>query len=209
MSGCCEAPDFSGQDPRYKRALIAVIFINATMFFVEFIAGSFAGSQALKADALDFLGDSITYGLSLWAISKTLETRAKVSLAKGFSLLGMGLWVLGATTYQVFQEGVPQAQVMGVVGLMALAANLISVVILIRFREGDSNVQSVWICSRNDALGNVAVLIASVAVVYTGSAWPDLVVAAIMASLFLSGAYTIIRAAQNELSIARSTQTAT
>ena len=197
MAGCCHDQElkFEGLSPAYRRALWAVIAINAVMFVVELAAGSIAGSQALKADALDFLGDTLTYGLSLYVIGMPLRVRANVALFKGLSLAAMGLWVLGATVWQVLILGLPDAPVMGIVGFLALIANLASVVILMRYRDGDANVRSVWLCSRNDAIGNVAVMVAAGAVFATGTAWPDLIVAAMMAALFLSSSAQIVRQA--------------
>lgn len=197
--GCSGNPKFDGVDPAYKRILWIVIAINATMFIVEMSAGKLAGSQALQADALDFLGDALTYGLSLAVIGMSLRTRSIAALLKGMSLLLMGLWVFGSTVYQVFILGVPEAQIMGLIGLLALAANLASVFLLMRYKDGDANVRSVWLCSRNDAIGNVAVMVASVAVWFTLSAWPDLIVAAIMAGLFLRSAQLILVQAWQEL----------
>ena len=147
----------------------------------------------MQADALDFLGDALTYGLSLAVIGMSLKTRATAALAKGFSLMAMGIWVFGSTVYQTLILGVPQAELMGMIGFLALAANVTSVLLLMRYKDGDANVRSVWLCSRNDAIGNVAVMIASVAVWFTASAWPDLVVAIIMAGLFLRSAQLILR----------------
>mgnify|MGYP000283045648 CR=1 FL=1 len=196
---CCQTePDFTGASPAYRRALWLVIVINGGMFVVETTAGALSGSQALQADALDFLGDTATYGISLWAIGKPLATRSKVALFKGFSLAAMGLWVLGLTAWHVLVQGVPEAEVMGAVGALALAANLASVFLLLRFRSGDANVRSVWLCSRNDAIGNVAVMAAAGGVWLTASAWPDLAVAAIMAALFLWSSLQIIRQAKRE-----------
>ena len=189
---------FEGMSDDYRRRLVAVIAINATMFIVEMAAGYLARSQALQADALDFLGDSLTYGLSLAAIGMPLATRANVALLKGASLLAMGLWVLGSTAWKVFYTGVPEAEIMGVIGLLALAANVASVLLLIAYKDGDANVRSVWLCSRNDAIGNVAVMIAALGVWGTATGWPDLIVAAIMASLFLSSAWQIITQALEE-----------
>ncbi|KEJ89007.1 cation transporter [Sulfitobacter donghicola] len=197
--GCSGNPKFDGVDPAYKRVLWVVIFINAAMFFVEMSAGKLAGSQALQADALDFLGDALTYGLSLAVIGMSLKVRSTAALVKGLSLLLMGLWVFGSTVYQIFILGVPSAQIMGLIGLLALAANLASVLLLMRYKDGDANVRSVWLCSRNDAIGNVAVMIASVAVLVTASAWPDLIVAIIMAGLFLRSAQLILVQAWQEL----------
>ncbi len=196
--GCSGNPRFDGVDPAYKRVLWIVIFINAAMFFIEMSAGKLAGSQALQADALDFLGDALTYGLSLAVIGMSLKVRSSAALLKGLSLLLMGLWVFGSTIYQIFILGVPSAQIMGLIGLLALAANLASVMLLMRYKDGDANVRSVWLCSRNDAIGNVAVMVASVAVLLTASAWPDLIVAIIMAGLFLRSAQLILVQAWQE-----------
>ncbi len=197
--GCSGNPKFDGVDPAYKQVLWGVIFINAAMFFVEMSAGKLAGSQALQADALDFLGDALTYGLSLAVIGMSLKVRSTAALIKGLSLLFMGLWVFGSTVYQIFILGVPSAKIMGLIGLLALAANLASVLLLMRYKDGDANVRSVWLCSRNDAIGNVAVMIASFAVFLTASAWPDLIVAIIMAGLFLRSAQLILVQAWQEL----------
>jgi Co/Zn/Cd efflux system component len=193
--GCGTNPRFDGLDPRYKTILWIVIAINAVMFVIEMTAGHLAGSQALQADALDFLGDTLTYGLSLAVIGASLKTRASAAMLKGVSLMLMGLWVLGSTVYQILILGVPQAQIMAGIGFVALAANLTSVLLLLRYKDGDSNVRSVWLCSRNDAVGNVAVMGAALAVWVLGSAWPDLIVAAAMALLFLNSAVLILQQA--------------
>lgn len=196
--GCSGNPKFDGVDPTYKRVLWVVIFINAAMFAVEMSAGKLAGSQALQADALDFLGDALTYGLSLAVIGMSLKVRSIAALLKGLSLLAMGLWVFGSTVYQFFVLDTPKAEIMGLIGVLALAANLASVLLLMRYKDGDANVRSVWLCSRNDAIGNVAVMIASFAVFLTASAWPDLIVAMIMAGLFLRSAQLILAQAWQE-----------
>jgi Co/Zn/Cd efflux system component len=198
-SCCSEQPKFDGMSAGFKRALWIVIAINAVMFAVEMAAGALAGSQALKADALDFLGDTITYTLSLYVIGRSVRARASAALFKGLGLALMGLWVFGSTLWQVFVLDQPDAPVMGAVGFLALAANLASVFVLMAYRDGDSNVRSVWVCSRNDAIGNVAVIGAAGLVALTGSAWPDLMVAALMAGLFLWSAAQIIRLALDEL----------
>jgi Co/Zn/Cd efflux system component len=191
---CCgHQPKFSGLSPGFKRALWAVIAINALMFMVEIVAGQLAGSQALKADALDFAADTATYAISLAVVGMSLRTRAMAALGKGVSLSLMGFWVFGSTLWQVFVRGVPEAEIMGVIGFLALAANLASVLLLLRYREGDANVRSVWLCSRNDAIGNVAVMLAALGVFGTGTAWPDLLVAGIMSGLFLSSSFLILR----------------
>jgi len=196
---CCGSNvRFEGLDPRYKRVLWVVITINAAMFIVESAAGHIAGSQALQADALDFLGDTLTYGLSLAVIGRSLRTRSYAAMLKGISLTAMGLWVLGSTAYQVLVLGIPRAEVMGVIGFLALAANLASVTLLMRYKDGDANVRSVWVCSRNDAIGNVAVMVAAAAVWSASSAWPDLAVAAVMAGLFLNSSAQILLQAWRE-----------
>lgn len=196
--GCSGNPRFDGVDPSYKRVLWIVIAINAAMFFIEMAAGQVAGSKALQADALDFLGDALTYGLSLAVIGMSIRVRSSAALLKGISLLAMGLWVFGSTAYQFLVLGVPRAEIMGSIGLLALAANLASVVLLMRYKDGDANVRSVWLCSRNDAIGNVAVMIASAVVWLTASAWPDLIVALLMAALFLRSAQLILVQAWQE-----------
>lgn len=176
-----------------------MIVINAAMFLVEMAAGAFAGSRALQADALDFLGDTFTYGITLAVIGAPLRRRATAAFVKGISLSLMGLWVLGITAYHVFVFDVPRAEVMGVVSFLALAANLASVVMLLQYREGDANVRSVWVCSRNDAIGNIAVIIAAIGVWVTASRWPDLIVAAIMATIFVTSSVQILRRSITEL----------
>ena len=199
MSGCCgHDAKFDSVSDDYKRRLWIVIALNATMFAVEMTAGQVVQSQALKADALDFLGDALTYGISLAVIGASIRARTNAALFKGISLLLMGLWVFGSTVYRVFYVGVPEAEIMGVVGALALATNLASVLLLVSYKDGDANVRSVWLCSRNDAIGNVAVMFAALGVWRTATGWPDLIVAAIMASLFLSSAFQIVRQALAE-----------
>jgi Co/Zn/Cd efflux system component len=197
---CCSGgvPVFDGMDPRYKRALWTVIAINGAMFVTEMAAGQLAGSQALQADALDFLGDTVTYGLSLAVIGASLQTRATAALLKGLSLSIMALWVFGSTIYHTLILGLPSAEVMGVIGFLALAANLGSVFLLRSYKDGDANVRSVWLCSRNDAIGNVVVMAAALGVWGTKTAWPDLIVAALMAGLFLTSSVQILRQAGAE-----------
>ncbi|GBQ14616.1 cation transporter [Swaminathania salitolerans] len=200
QNSCCPkgVPVFDGIDPRYKRVLWTVIAINGGMFMTEMAAGQFAGSQALKADALDFLADTVTYGLSLAVIGASLRTRATAALAKGVSLSLMALWVFGSTVYHTLILGVPQAEIMGAIAVLALTANLASVFLLLPYKDGDANVRSVWLCSRNDAIGNLIVMGAALGVWSTISAWPDLAVAAIMAGIFLSSAVQILRQAWAE-----------
>lgn len=199
-ASCCSGgvPVFDGLNPRYKRILWTVIGINGAMFLTEMIAGQLAGSQALKADALDFLADTVTYGLSLAVIGTSLRLRASAALLKGASLSAMALWVFGSTLYQTLVLGLPKAEVMGLIAVLALAANLASVLLLLPYKDGDANVRSVWLCSRNDAIGNVIVMFAALGVWGTATAWPDLAVAAVMAGIFLTSSVQILRRAWAE-----------
>ena len=197
--GCSGGAVFDGLSAAYRRILWVVIAINAAMFVVEMAAGQLAGSQALKADALDFLGDTLTYAITLFVIGRPLRLRASAAMAKGISLAAMGVWVLATTIYQTFVLGIPDEVVMGAVGIAACIANVTCALLLLRYRNGDANVRSVWLCSRNDAIGNLAVVAAAGGVMIVGSAWPDLVVAALMAGLFLSSSVGIIRQAAGEL----------
>jgi Co/Zn/Cd efflux system component len=201
---CCRhGARFEGLSTDYKRRLWIVIAINVSMFLVEMAAGSLAGSQALQADALDFLGDAATYGISLAVIGTPMQIRARAAVLKAASLTAMALWVLGSTAYHVLILGLPRAEVMGLIGILALAANAASVLFLMRYKDGDANVRSVWLCSRNDAIGNIAVMIAALAVWGTATKWPDLLVAAIMASLFLTSSIQILRQSFREIRTAR------
>ena len=191
-AGHDHAATFDGMNEDYKRRLMLVTGINIAMFFVEMGAGSLAGSQALKADALDFFADGITYALSFWAIGKAANVRTGAAVLKGVSLLAMGLWIAITTLYQFFVQGVPIPEVMGGIGFLALAANLLSVYLLMSYKDGDANIRSVWLCSRNDAIGNVAVMISAGFVALLNNGVPDLIVAGVMAVLFLSSSYQIL-----------------
>jgi Co/Zn/Cd efflux system component len=169
------------------------------MFLAEIMAGLAAGSASLQADALDFLGDAGNYAISLGVAGMALTWRARAALIKGIGLLLLGLWVIGSTVWHAIVGDLPQAQVMGAVGTLALVANAGVALMLYRYRTGDANMRSVWICSRNDVIGNAAVLAAAAGVFGTGAGWPDLIVAAIMATLSVSGGGQIIRHARGEL----------
>lgn len=198
--GCgCASTVFDGASTGYRRVLIVVIAINAAMFITELTSSFIAQSQALQADALDFLGDTLTYGVTLAVIGLPLAWRATAALAKGVSLAVLALVVLGFSLYRFVVQGAPEASVMGAVGLLALLANLIAALLLFRFRNGDANVRSVWLCSRNDAINNLSVIAAAAGVAITGTAWPDLAVAVAMAALFMSSSLQIIRSARREL----------
>jgi Co/Zn/Cd efflux system component len=188
---------FQGLSPDYKARLWTVIALNASMFVVEMGGGVAAGSQALQADALDFLGDTLTYGMSLAVIGLSLRARSTAALIKAATLAIMGLWVFGSALWHLFVPGAPRAEVMGLIAFLA-ATNLTSVLILLRYRDGDANVRSVWLCSRNDAIGNVAVMVAALGVWGTATGWPDIIVATILASLFLNSASKILRQALDE-----------
>ena len=202
-SHCCShqphAQPAHGGDPRYRRVLWFALAINAAMFAVEIGAGLAAASVSLHADALDFVADAATYGISLLVMSRSLRSRAQAALAKGIAMGLFGLWVIGAAIWHAVHATVPQAGTMGVVGVLALAANVATFMILWAYRGGDSNMRSVWLCSRNDAIGNLAVLVAALGVFGTGTGWPDVLVAAIMAVLALQGAATVTRQALSEL----------
>tara|TARA_R110002167_G_scaffold149474_2_gene342765 strand:+ start:76 stop:699 length:624 start_codon:yes stop_codon:yes gene_type:complete len=192
-ANCCSDKKFDGVSERYKRILLVVIALNALMFLVEIAGGIFSQSQALQADALDFLADSLTYAMSLWVIGRSLTLRSNVAIAKGVSLAVMGGWVLFSTIYRAFTEHSPEPFTMGWIAVSALGVNLFSVLLLVAYKDGDANVRSVWLCSRNDAIGNVAVMVAAVTVAYTQSGWPDLIVAFLMSGLFFNSSIQIIR----------------
>ncbi len=183
----------------FRRTVWIVLALNAAMFLVEIVAGRLAGSLALQSDALDFAGDTATYAISLAVVGHSLTWRARAALLKGVVLGGFAVFVLPSALWRAFIIGVPEAATMVVVGVMALAVNVTAALLLLKFRDGDANVRSVWLCSRNDALGNIAVLIAAGVVAVTATRWADLAVAAIMASLFLSTATQIVRQARREL----------
>lgn len=198
-SCCASSTKGTTNDPRWRRALWIALGVNAAMFAIEIAAGLMGGSRALQADALDFLGDAANYAISLGVAGMALAWRAKAALLKGATLALLGLYVLGITVWGIWHGAVPEAHVMGIVGIAALIANGAVALMLYRFRRGDANMRSVWICSRNDAIGNIAVVFAAAGVFGTGTAWPDLIVAGIMAALGISGGVQIVTAARREL----------
>jgi Co/Zn/Cd efflux system component len=203
MAGdCCSGVHSSTKalnDRGWRRALWVALAVNAGMFAVEMVAGAAADSRSLMADALDFFGDAANYAISLAVAGLALAWRARAALFKGATLLALGLWVLVSAGYAVVAGTLPHAGTMGIVGGLALAANVGVALLLYRFRTGDANMRSVWICSRNDAVGNVAVVAAAAGVFGTGTAWPDLIVAAVLAALGISGGVQIIAQARGEL----------
>ena len=194
----CHEPNRE-RDAAYRRVLWIVLAINAAMFAIEIGAGLAAGSASLQADALDFLGDAANYGISLLVVGLALRYRAIAALGKGATMMAFGIWVLAVTVWHLYHGTLPQAFTMGAIGLAALLANLASFGLLWAFRSGDANMRSAWICTRNDVVGNAAVLLAAVGVLGTGTGWPDVTVAAIMAVLALQGAVVVIRQSLGEL----------
>jgi len=198
---CCghhHSADPHRGNPAYRRVLWAVLAINAAMFVVEIGAGLAAGSASLQADALDFLGDTANYAISLFVVGMALRYRAMAALAKGSTMGLFGLWVIGTVIWHAIHGTLPNAFTMGAVGFTALAANAASFGLPWAYRAGDANMRSAWICTRNDVLGNLAVLLAALGVFGTGAGWPDIVVATIMAGLALQGAFVVARQAVGE-----------
>ena len=191
--------DLSHITPAYKRALWTVVVLNVGYGIVEMIGGFLSDSQALRADALDFLGDGLITFLGLVAIGWSLRWRARSALIQGLFLGALGLSVLATTAYRVLARQQPEAEVMGVLGAIALVVNVAAALVLIPHRTGDANARAVWLFSRNDAIGNAAVVVAAGLVAWTGTPWPDLVVAVVIAGLFLHSAWAIVRDARSDL----------
>ena len=191
--------DLAHITPAYRRALWIVVGLNVGYGLVEMVGGFVSGSQALKADALDFLGDGLISFLGLLAIGWSLAWRARSALIQGLFLAALGLGVLATTGYRVLVLNQPEAELMGLFGAVALVVNVASAAVLIPHREGDANVRAVWLFSRNDAIGNLAVVVAAGLVWWTGTAWPDLAVAVVIAGLFLQSAWSIVRDARTDL----------
>ena len=186
-------------DPWWRRALWIALIVNAAMFAVELAAGELADSRSLQADAIDFFADAANYAISLGVAGLALHWRARAALFKGVSLLALGAFVAIATLMAAVDGSAPDAPTIGAVGSAALVANLAVAALLYRWRAGDSNMQSVWICTRNDVIANIAVLFAALGVFGTGTRWPDLAVAGVMALLSLTGGWRITRIAMAEL----------
>lgn len=197
---CAHLPAPSpARDPRYRRALWIALLVNAAMFGVELVGGMHSGSTSLLADALDFFGDAANYGVSLLVLSMAAAWRSRAALLKGLSMGAFGCFVLAQTAWSIAQGIPPEPATMGIVGLLALLANLGVAALLYAYRSGDANMRSVWLCTRNDAIGNAAVMLAAAGVFGTGSGWPDWSVAALMSALALSASYTVVRGALAEL----------
>lgn len=202
-ASCCSSP-VSSIDPRDRKVLWVALILNVTMFAAE-IAGSVrSGSVSLLADAIDFLGDAANYSISLAVLGLAVAWRARASLVKAASMAAFGAFVLARATWMFIHGGTPEPLTMGFVAVLALVVNGGVALMLYRYRMGDSNMRSVWICSRNDALGNIAVAAAALGVLHTDQAWPDLAVATCMALLALSGAWSVGRQAFEELAASAS-----
>ncbi|MCC2974521.1 cation transporter [Massilia sp. IC2-476] len=202
MADCCSGGCSSSKppvDPRYRRILWIALWVNALMFGVELVAGWAAGSVALLADAVDFLGDAANYGISLFVLGLAPIWRSRTALLKGATMGGYGVFVLGTALWHLQLGTVPKAETMGAVGFLALIANCSVGVLLWAYRNGDANMRSVWLCTRNDAISNLAVMLAALGVFGLGSGLPDLLVASIMGLLGLSAAYSVIRHARREM----------
>lgn len=202
-SHCChhETPQIKDVENlgRMRRVLWAALLANAAMFVVEIASSLGSGSLSLFADAIDFGGDALNYGISLAVLGSALAWRARAAVLKALCMLGFGAYVLGSALWAVWSGGVPNATTMGVVAVLGLQTNLGVAWLLYAFRQGDANMRSVWLCSRNDAIGNLAVLLAAAGVFGTGSAWPDLLVASLMATLALHGGWSVLQQARSEL----------
>ncbi len=198
---CCDAQASRDQllDERFRRVLIIALVVNAAMFVVETFASRVGDSMSLQADALDFFSDAANYAISLFVLARSLQARARASMIKGLSMAVFGVWVIASALYRVFEGSSPEPVTMSAIAVLALAANLGVAALLFRHRGGDSNRESVWLCSRNDAIGNVAVVFAAGGVYVTQAHWPDLVVAFVIAGLFLVSALRVVRLAREEL----------
>jgi Co/Zn/Cd efflux system component len=196
---CCSAAEQLLNSPAWRRTLWMALVLNGGMFMAEIGAGVAAGSSSLQADSLDFLADAGNFAISLSVTGMALGWRARAAFVKGSSLFALGLWVAGTTAVHAYYGTLPKAEVMGVVGLIALITNATVALMLYRFSGGDANMRSAWICSRNDSIGNLAVLLAAAGVFGTGRGWPDVIVASIMAALALSGGWQVIRHSLLEL----------
>ena len=203
MACGCSAPEPKSPAPGFRRALWIALWVNLAMFFVEGLASLSSGSVSLMADAIDFFGDSANYILSLTVLSMGMLWRGRAAMVKGITMTVFGL-VVWARAVWVVQAGItPEPLTMGTVGLIALAANVGVAVMLFQFREGDSDMRSVWLCSRNDAISNIAVMVAALGVFGTGTAWPDLIVAAIMGSLAMTAGISVMRHARRDIAEAK------
>lgn len=206
MACSCSAPEPKSPAPGFRKALWIALWVNLAMFVVEGIASLSSGSVSLMADAIDFFGDSANYVLSLTVLSMGMLWRGRAAMVKGITMTVFGL-VVWARAIWVVQAGItPEPLTMGAIGLLALAANMSVAAMLFKFREGDSDMRSVWLCSRNDAISNIAVIVAALGVFGTGTAWPDLVVAAIIGTLAITAGISVVRHARSDIAEARASE---
>lgn len=194
-----EASAARAQSPQYRRILWIALLLNFIMFGIEIAAGMASGSVSLLADAIDFLGDGLNYGVSLTVLSMALVWRSRAAMLKAASMMTFGLGILGKVAWSIVAGSPPEPLTMGVVGALALAVNLVVAWMLYAYREGDANMRSVWLCSRNDAIGNIAVMLAALGVATTRTAWPDLLVASLMGALAIHSAWSVMRQARDEI----------
>lgn len=198
-SACCgHSAPFDGATPEYRRVLLWVIAINLGAFVVVAAGGLLAGSASVAANALDFLADGATYALSLWAIGKSVAVRSGAALVKGASLFVLGLSVLGFAIWRTVNGLPPEGLAISGLGLFGAAANLVAAILLSKYRDGDANVRSVWLCTRNDLIQCLAVVAVGAVVWLTGSRWPDLIAGAFLAAIFLQSAWSITIQARAE-----------
>lgn len=200
---CCSVPEPKSPNPRFRQALWVALWVNLAMFLVEGVASLQSGSVSLMADAIDFFGDSANYLLSLSVLSMGMLWRGRAALVKGITMTLFGLVVLGRAVWVAQSGATPEPLTMGAVGLLALVANVAVALLLFKFREGDSDMRSVWLCSRNDAIGNMAVMVAALGVFGTGTAWPDLAVAAVMGGLAVTSGVSVVRHARSDIDSAK------
>lgn len=200
---CCDSGCNNNQllTPKYRKILWIALIINFMMFLVELLYGFNVNSVSLMADAIDFFGDAMNYGISLAVLPMSLMWRARAAVFKGLTMGAFGLFILASAVWSLTHGKMPEPYTMGVIGMLALVANVSVAIMLYAYREGDANMQSVWLCSRNDAIGNLAVIVAALGVLGSGSAWPDLIVAVIMASLAVSAATQVIKRARAEMTL--------
>ena len=197
---CCGKVGPAPVDRPTQQILWVVLIANAVMSVVETVGGHATGSLALQADALDFAADAATYGVTLWAVGRSTIARTRAALIKSAAMLGMGGVIMALAVAKLMSPVAPAAEPMGIIGALALAVNLGAVIMLLRFRDADANLRSAWICSRNDAVGNVLVILAAAATAATASPWPDFAVGVIMSLLFVSGSWAVFKQARRESS---------
>lgn len=209
MDDCCHTKvrELTTLRGKHRNVLIAVLVINAVLFVVEVAAGLLANSTALLADSLDMLGDSLVYGFSLYVLWRSAAWKAKAALLKGAIMAVFSAAVLSEVVYKTISGIVPSAETMGIIGALVLLGNGICFLLLFRHRSDDLNMRSTWLCSRNDIIANLSVLVAAIGVKAFSSSWPDVLVGVAIAALFLKSAFTVLRESFLELRMLRSLPT--